>query len=288
MSYSDGRTWTTSLVHYMIDRRTRIRSNAMPSIPSLFPTHYGRSVLTRSYSGRILVGMKSTRQTDSALAVAYIRVSTDDQNLGPDAQRASIAAWAARQGVRVAAWFTDKGVSGGKAVEDRPALLESLQALRTHRAGLLVAAKRDRIARDVVVAATVERLAQDAGARVVTADGVSAEDTPEGMLMRNLMDAFASYERAVIRSRTKAALAVKRARGERLGGDVPVGYRVEGRNLVASEDEQAILGRVREMRARGLSIARVASVLNAEGVTIRGGRIHPTTLARALRRPVAA
>ncbi len=182
--------------------------------------------------------MKSTRQTDSALAVAYIRVSTDDQNLGPDAQRASIAAWAARQGVRVAAWFTDKGVSGGKAVEDRPALLESLQALRTHRAGLLVAAKRDRIARDVVVAATVERLAQDAGARVVTADGVSAEDTPEGMLMRNLMDAFASYERAVIRSRTKAALAVKRARGERLGGDVPVGYRVEGRNLVASEDEQ--------------------------------------------------
>src|SRR6185295_17243123 len=188
--------------------------------------------------------MKRPIIADLTVAVAYIRVSTEDQNLGPDAQRASVAAWAARQGVRVAAWFTDKGVSGGKPVEDRPALLAALQALRTHRAGRLVAAKRDRIARDVVVAATVERLAQDAGARVLTADGVSTEDTPEGMLMRNLMDAFASYERAVIRSRTRAALAVKRGRGERLGGDAPIGYRVEGPRLVPSEPEQAILGRV--------------------------------------------
>jgi DNA invertase Pin-like site-specific DNA recombinase len=232
--------------------------------------------------------MKRPINADPAVAIAYIRVSTEDQSLGAEAQRARIAAWATSSGVQVAAWFTDKGVSGGKPVEDRPALLAALQALRIHGAGRLVAAKRDRIARDVVVAATVERLAQDAGARVVTADGVSTEDTPEGMLMRTLMDAFASYERAVIRSRTRAALAVKRGRGERLGGDAPIGYMAEGPRLVPSEAEQAILGRVRDMRGRGLSIARVAAVLNAEGVTIRGGRIHPTTLARALRRPVAA
>src|SRR5713101_118682 len=156
------------------------RSNAMPTAVSLFPTHYGRSVLTRGYQSSILVGMKNTMHADPTVAIAYIRVSTDDQNLGPEAQRASIAAWAGHQGVRVAAWFTDQGVSGGKPVDDRPALLAALEGLRTHGAGLLVAGKRDRIARDVVVAATVERLAQDVGARVVTADGVSADDTPEG------------------------------------------------------------------------------------------------------------
>lgn len=233
--------------------------------------------------------MKSATPTsDPAIAVAYLRVSTEDQSLGPEAQRATITAWAARQGVRVAAWFTDRGVGGGKPVEERPELLAALDALRTHGAGLLVAGKRDRIARDVVIAATVERLVLNVGARVVTADGVSADDTPEGMLMRTLMDAFASYERALIRSRTRAALAVKRARGERLGGDLPIGYRAEGGRLVADELEQAVLSRVREMRGRGLSIARVAAVLNAEGVTIRGGRIHPTTISRVLRRHVAA
>ena len=41
-----------------------------------------------------------------------------------------------------------------------------------------MAAKRDRIARDVVVAATVE-LARDAESTVVTADGVTVEDTPK-------------------------------------------------------------------------------------------------------------
>ena len=35
------------------------------------------------------------------VAVAYLRVSTQEQDLGPEAQRAAIQMWAERQGVRV-------------------------------------------------------------------------------------------------------------------------------------------------------------------------------------------
>jgi hypothetical protein len=45
-----------------------------------------------------------------------------------------------------------------------------------------------------------------------------------------------------------------------------------------------MLGRVREMKARGFSLARVVGILNAEGARCRGGKWHVTTLARALRR----
>jgi len=48
---------------------------------------------------------------DPSKAVAYLRVSTEDQALGPEAQRASIEAWAARQGIEVATWHTDQGIS---------------------------------------------------------------------------------------------------------------------------------------------------------------------------------
>jgi hypothetical protein len=78
-------------------------------------------------------------------AVAYLRVSTEDQQLGPEAQRAAIEAWAAREGVQVVAWHLDQGVSGGADVEDRPGLVA---ALRVERAGILLVAKRDRLARE--------------------------------------------------------------------------------------------------------------------------------------------
>ena len=107
--------------------------------------------------------MKRTRTaaTDARLAVAYLRVSTDDQHLGTDAQRAAITAWATREGVTIAAWHTDQGVSGGAAIADRPALLAALADLSTLRAGVFAVAKRDRLARDVMAAAMCERMVAD-------------------------------------------------------------------------------------------------------------------------------
>lgn len=231
---------------------------------------------------------RSKIRSDSTLAVAYIRVSTEDQSLGPDAQRAAIERWAVAHGVTVVAVHEDVGVSGGLELDRRPALLEALRSVEQHRAGVLVVAKRDRLARDVVVAAAIERLAEGKGARVVSADGTGNADGPEGMLMRGLVDLFAQYERALIRSRTKAALAVKKARGERVG-DVPIGFRVaaDGRQLSAHDGEQAAVDRVRTLRAEGLTIRAIADTLNAEGIAARGKRWHATTVARLLERTAA-
>lgn len=206
------------------------------------------------------------------LAVAYLRVSTDDQHLGPEAQRASIDAWAAREGVSVVAWHVDQGVSGGAALADREGLLGAVAALREASAGVLVVARRDRLARDVMVAAMVERMVADAGARIVSAagEGTDAAD-PSAVLMRRMVDAFAEYERAIIAARTRAALAVKRARGEATS-HAPWGFRAEGGRLVADDGEQAVLARVRALRAQGLTVRAIAAELAAAGVRSRKGR----------------
>jgi DNA invertase Pin-like site-specific DNA recombinase len=102
------------------------------------------------------------------------------------------------------------------------------------------------------------------------------------MLLRGLMDLFAQYERAVIRVRTRAALAVKRSKGEQYTRRAPLGIRFEDGRLVDEPEERATLARVQDMKRRGLSTARVATILNAEGLRCRGGRWHVTTLARAL------
>jgi len=212
--------------------------------------------------------------TDSKLAVAYLRVSTEDQNLGPDAQRAAIERWAVANGVTVTSWHTDHGVSGGAAIDKRPGLLAAIDAAGERKAGLLVVAKRDRLARDVMLAAMTEQLLARQGARVVSAAGEGTEggsDDPSAQLMRTLVDAFAQYERALIRSRTKAALAVKRARGE-VSGTVPYGFeRTEGGKLVECEDEQRVLAAVQLMRSGGLSFRAVVSELERAGLVSRSG-----------------
>ena len=144
-------------------------------------------------------------------------------------------------------------------------------------------AKRDRLARDVVIAATLERLVASAGGSVVTADGIDASNTPEGALLRTLVDAIAQYERALIRTRTRAALAAKRARSERTGG-IPFGFRSEGGALVVDVGEQLAIARIRELRAEGLTVRTIAAELDRAEVRARGGRWHKTTIARLIGR----
>ena len=107
-----------------------------------------------------------------AHAIAYIRVSTEqqaDSGLGLEAQQASIEATASRLGLELSRTFVDAGTSGSLAIEDRPVLLDAVAALR--RGDVLLVAKRDRLGRDVIAVAMIERLIAKRGARVVSAAG---------------------------------------------------------------------------------------------------------------------
>ena len=113
------------------------------------------------------------------------------------------------------------------------------------------------------------------GAVVVSAAGEASGGTaPADVMMRGVVDLFAEYERGLIRARTKAALAVIRARGQKTGGSVPYGYRldVDRRTLVAVESEQAVIARARAISADGLSLRAVGARLGAEGHASRTGR----------------
>jgi DNA invertase Pin-like site-specific DNA recombinase len=230
------------------------------------------------------------RNGDSKRAIAYLRVSTDEQTV--QQQRDAIEAWAERERVTIASWHVDEDISGAASVADRPGMLDALSSLRASNAGLLVAAKRDRLARDVSQAATIEKLTVEAGARVVTADGLDASDTPEGAMIRGMLDVFAQYELAVIRARTRVALASKKKRGEAVGS-APYGWRNSGRTLqeggksvggrlVRVPDEQAAIARIRLLQAAGESHRAIAQALTREGYKARGRAWHATTIARVL------
>ena len=213
--------------------------------------------------------------------MAYLRVSTEDQALGPEAQRVAIETWASRQGVRVLSWHLDQGVGGATPIEDRPGLLAALRDLEEQGAGQLVVAKWDRLARDTMISAMAERMVERVGAQIASADGVGVGVGPEAALMRAMVQAFAAYERALIRTRTSAALRALRARGQR-AGEVPLGYRLaeDKKGLLEDTEEMAAINQARQLRAQGWSYRRIAAEMERRGLRPRGARWHATTVSR--------
>lgn len=204
-------------------------------------------------------------------AIGYIRVSTDAQGesgAGLDAQRASIAAFAKKAGLDLVAIHEDAGVSGAAGLEDRPGLIAAVAQLR--KGDSLIVAKRCRLGREQMAVLMIEKAVTKRGAVIASADGVGNGDDPSARFMAAIIDAAAAYERNLIRCRTKAALAAKRSKGERVG-QIPFGWKDEAGRLVPVASEQTVLVRIHECRQAGLSLRAIATILNEEGIITRQG-----------------
>lgn len=243
------------------------------------------------------------------VAIGYVRLSPGERKTGQgteaagvEVQKTDMQAWATANGVEVVAWFEDPETCGeaGQVEEplaDRPGLIGALAALQQYGAGVLIVQKRDRLARDVMLAAMATRLVEREGARIVTANGVGNGDTPEALLMRGIADLFAQYELAMIRTRTKSALAIKKQRGE-LTGSVPIGYRAvpSGRVRVlkdgtikailalhADDGEQRAIAMAQGLSAQGKSLRAIAGAMAEAGFLSRKGKVFtPAQVARML------
>jgi DNA invertase Pin-like site-specific DNA recombinase len=221
--------------------------------------------------------------TDSTKAIAYLRASTTKQELSPAAQRKMVAEWAKANRVEVVEEHHDLGVCGATEIPDRPGLVAALAALHEHRAGVPLVARRDRLGRSVETLVLVEREVARLGAKVVTADGANGDDAHDKFL-RRILDAVAEHELAIIRARTKAALAVRRDRGLRCG-NVPLGQRLgeDGETLLPDLGERRAAALARRLRDEGLSLRDVAERLDeATHATRTGARWHHEQVRRLL------
>ena len=155
------------------------------------------------------------------IAIGYIRVSTAkqaDSGLSLEAQRASIARWCEDAGVTLAGVHEDAGVSGSTPTGERKGLMSALTQAATTGASHLVVSKLDRLSRSPFILLTLEKSTKRSGLRITSAAGEgTADDDPSSILVRRMLQAVAEHELQMIRARTRAGMAMKKARGERVG-----------------------------------------------------------------------
>ena len=200
-------------------------------------------------------------------AVGYLRVSTEEQavsGLGIAAQEASIRAACKARRTRLVALYRDDGVSARSL--ERPALSAALADLDAGRGDALMVSKLDRLTRSVHDATGLMLRAEKSGWGLVALDVGVDTTSPQGAAMAQVLAVFAELERRLIGERTKAALAVKRAQGVRLGREATLPTAVRKRILRRHRD--------------GAGWSQIARELNEAGVpTSQGGRQwHPATV----------
>lgn len=234
---------------------------------------------------------KNNRNSEQGNEVwAYLRVSTDGQESGTglDVQRQHIAAWSAANGVCVNRYVQDVE-SGAKS--QRAGLDELRAAVASGKVGRVLVYRLDRLARDLFLA---EGLHRELSARcVVVSVSEAFGEGFTGNLMRQIVAAFAEYERAVIATRLKGGRKeTARKNGTFSGGPGVMGYRPVGNKenpgkgqLLVIEDEAAAVRETFTLRAEGLTLQAVADRLNGNGYrTVKGAKFGPMQVSRILGR----
>ena len=196
---------------------------------------------------------------DGNRAVAYLRVSTDEQSAGIEAQRSAIDSIAKQRGLVIVAEHVDENVSGTLEIACRPALSKALEMLESKAADRLIVAKLDRLARDIIVAVQIDRDATKSGWAIVFGDLDIDTSTAAGKMQLNMFASLAQFERDRISERTREALAIKRSQG------------VSWRPAVLARE---VVTRIVRERANGKSFRAIARDLTADQIpTARGGSI---------------
>ncbi|ENC6434941.1 MULTISPECIES: recombinase family protein [unclassified Aeromonas] len=179
---------------------------------------------------------------------AYCRVSTFDQ----DTEAQILAIRKAGYEVQDSRVISEV-VSGGMQAMQRP----EFKALVEHKleAGdRLVVLKLDRLGRDSIDVQTTIKQLQEKQIEVVSLDlPVKNITGPEGMLMMQLMAAFAQFERERIKERTREGIERAKAKGKKMG------------RPAATETREAVAKAQRE----GLSQSKTAERLGVSTRTVK-------------------
>jgi DNA invertase Pin-like site-specific DNA recombinase len=230
---------------------------------------------------------RETRKQSKKL-IAYYRVSTEGQGrsgLGLAAQKADVAAYSKANGCTVIGEYCD--IESG-TMNDRPKLQEALSQAKLTWSTLCIA-KLDRLSRNSAFLIQLQRS---------EVPFVCCDNPHATRFILDVMAAFAEDEARRISQRTKDALAARRAKGLPLGAQNPNSRNLNADNArhgakrsaeskakAAREYYIAVMPKLLDWHADGLSAEKMASELNEQGISLmNGNRWTPQQVYRVLER----
>jgi DNA invertase Pin-like site-specific DNA recombinase len=205
--------------------------------------------------------------------IGYVRVSTDRQaekGVSLEAQAEKIRAMAVVHGAELLDVIVDGGESA-KSLQ-RPGMAQLLALVDGRNVQAVIVAKLDRLTRSVGDLCELLARFERRGVSLISVAESLDTGSAAGRLVINIMTAVSQWEREAIGERTRDALRHKRGCGERVG-NIHYGFRLaaDSKHLEPNPEEQEVLAKIRQLRARHCSLREVAAALNECGLHTRRG-----------------
>lgn len=204
-----------------------------------------------------------TRRTSPRVAL-YARVSTDHQSVNN--QLEDLRRVGERLGWSVAGEYVDKGISGAKGREGRPALDKMLRGVTRGEFDLVAAWSVDRLGRSLQHLVALLADIKASGCGLYLHQQALDTSTPSGEALFGMLGVFAQFERGMIRERVTAGLRRAKAAGVTIG-----------RPRVGDDTEQRIrglfaegVGKVRIAKEVGCGVSTVQRVLMSDAAAAGG------------------
>ena len=208
------------------------------------------------------------------IAGLYMRLSQEDERQGEsvsiDNQRIILRKYAEEHGFEIHDEYIDDGVSG--TTFQRPEVQRLLDDAKTGVINTIIVKDLSRFGRNYIeVGQYVDYVFPAFGIRFIAIqDNVDTENRDSGaMEMMPIMNVFNEWHAANTSKKIRAVLKANAREGKYHARKAPYGY-VKGtdekKTPIIDEEAAAVVKRIFEMRASGLSPHKIADILNAEGI----------------------
>ena len=222
-------------------------------------------------------------------AYGYVRVSTEEQaqeGLSIEVQTEKIRQYAALRDLDLVEIIVDAGISGSTL--DRPGMTRLRELLCEEETGHVITYKFDRLSRKLLN--LLQLVDQEIAKNKVKLHSIGEQidtSTAMGRAQLQIIGVFAELTLGQIGERTKEALALKKAKGERLG-TTPFGFRTPGPGeaMVPNDEEIEVAKAILSWYDQtDWTLQKIADTLNEEGFTTkRGGKWYPTSVQRVVKK----
>jgi DNA invertase Pin-like site-specific DNA recombinase len=208
--------------------------------------------------------------------VSQLRGRQGETFISLDLQRDACEAYARAHGHEIVAWHADTDQPGSKL--DRPELAAALDAIAAADASGLIAARLDRITRNVGHLGKLLEQAHTDNWNLIACDVGLDLATPTGKLVARVLGSIAEWELDRRREGWAEARAHAVERGVHIASRAPTGYRRKDDGRLEPEPRAAkAIAECFRRRASGASWRELADLLESRGVVGPYGSANWTT-----------